>query len=438
MISMNTQNSTQPSTKKRPITSNRDEWNAYWIALGQSWRSEPEIDIERQHYLAERRSITPSIQQVIFPFKDVKLDRADVEWLLAIHENGRGPVDWTDESQRTRQGIDLCGADLRKVDVHRLPLASLHGGLNETEWAEATLEQRLLAAVHLEGANLEEAHLEGAILYSAHLEGANLREAHLEKAGLYRAHLEGAYLRYAHLGGAFLRKAFFDSSASWDNAELQDTTFGCASVTDVYWGDLRLSDVNWAQIKILGDEDRAKQLIRWDGMPKTKAQQLKDYQRAMRANRQLAVVLRNQGLNEEADRFAYHAQRLRRITLQLQMLKPGMSLWRRTRILFSFIFSLFLDLLAGFGYYPGRTLLWYLIVICVFCIIYSISGHIPLLPDAITFSLMSFHGRGFFPSLSGEATLHSPLVVGAAIEAVTGLFIEISFIATFTQRFFGR
>jgi hypothetical protein len=31
-----------------------------------------------------------------------------------------------------------------------------------------------------------------------------------------------------------------------------------------------------------------------------------------------------------------------------------------------------------------------------------------------------------------------PLTGLAAVEAVVGLFIEISFIATFTQRFFGR
>jgi hypothetical protein len=56
----------------------------------------------------------------------------------------------------------------------------------------------------------------------------------------------------------------------------------------------------------------------------------------------------------------------------------------------------------------------------------------------IVFSLTSFHGRGFFPGLGVSASLHSPLVVLAAVEAVVGLLIEISFIATFTQRFFGR
>ncbi len=69
---------------------------------------------------------------------------------------------------------------------------------------------------------------------------------------------------------------------------------------------------------------------------------------------------------------------------------------------------------------------------------YSIFGSIPLFPDALVFSLTSFHGRGFFPGLGNETSLHNPLVMLAAIEAVVGLFIEISFIATFTQRFFGK
>lgn len=45
---------------------------------------------------------------------------------------------------------------------------------------------------------------------------------------------------------------------------------------------------------------------------------------------------------------------------------------------------------------------------------------------------------GFFPSLSSETNLHNPLVMLAAAEAIVGLLIEISFIATFTQRFLGK
>jgi len=54
---------------------------------------------------------------------------------------------------------------------------------------------------------------------------------------------------------------------------------------------------------------------------------------------------------------------------------------------------------------------------------------------ALVFSVTSFHGRGFFP---GGIKLDDPITVLAALEAVVGLTIEISFIATFTQRFFGK
>jgi len=47
----------------------------------------------------------------------------------------------------------------------------------------------------------------------------------------------------------------------------------------------------------------------------------------------------------------------------------------------------------------------------------------------------SFHGRGFF---SQNITLGDTYARLAATEAVIGLVIEISFIATFTQRFFGK
>ena len=42
-------------------------WKAYWKALGQPWRTEPEIDTERKKYLAERRNITPDIKKGIYP-----------------------------------------------------------------------------------------------------------------------------------------------------------------------------------------------------------------------------------------------------------------------------------------------------------------------------------------------------------------------------------
>ena len=82
---------------------------------------------------------------------------------------------------------------------------------------------------------------------------------------------------------------------------------------------------------------------------------------------------------------------------------------------------------------------WYFIIIIGFALAYHVFGHLSLFPpDAFVYSLTSFHGRGFFPGLETKPSLHDPLVMLAAIEAVVGLLIEISFIATFTQRFFGK
>ncbi len=139
---------------QRPKNDDRDSWRDYWVQMGQPWRTEPEIDARRQHFLAERRAIAPDIEKDIYPFKDVKLTHADVEWLLATHENGRGPVDWGDKKQRGRKGLDLRGADLRRVNLDDLPLACICGGLTG-EWWNAIPDDRLeVAAVHFEGAIL--------------------------------------------------------------------------------------------------------------------------------------------------------------------------------------------------------------------------------------------------------------------------------------------
>ncbi len=55
---------------------------------------------------------------------------------------------------------------------------------------------------------------------------------------------------------------------------------------------------------------------------------------------------------------------------------------------------------------------------------------------SVVFSMTSFHGRGFFPGSS--IALDDPLTVLAALEAFIGLLIEVTFIATITQRLFGK
>ena len=435
------------------------------------WRTEPEIDFDRQQFLAKRLTMVADVKKEIFPFQGIKLSRPDIEWLLVMHENGRGPVDWYDWQQRQRKGLDVRGADLRHVNLCNLPLACLYGGLSREEWLRTTLKQRNAAGVHLEGADLSGTHLEGAILEGAYLNGATLRDTflqgaflfradfrntymrnvHLERASLRGTRLEGAYLPNAHLQGADLRNAFFDGASNLEGIILSDEKLGTAILADVSWGNANLAVVDWVPTTRLGDEAKAHQLRTGQGLVKQRAKQLEDYRAAVRATRQLANAMRAQSMNEEAIPFAYRAQVLQRKVLWRELLwgeaelrrqrtsptathQQLQGLWRRFRKLIALIFSYFLDAIAGYGYKPGRTAFIYLVVIAAFAVCYDTIGHLPP-AEALIFSITSFHGRGFLP---GPFLLGSPVTALAAAEAIMGLFIEISFIATFTQRFFGR
>lgn len=519
----------------RPDGDNPDDWRAYWHAHGQPWRTEPEIPEPRQRALARQRRIQPDVTRGTYPFAGMRLSRADVEWLLATHDGGRGPVNWSDLAQRGRDGLDLRGADLHEVDLSRLPLARLRGGLPEDGWRNASAKQLATARLHLERAILTGAHCEGAILEGAHLEesrlggahledtdlsfaylegtylpeahlegasligaslvGANLTEAHLEGAvlrhavlsgaELFAAHLEGAKLRDATLSGkrlstddlqrlrrwradfpdtvpgTYLGGAFLDSATALDEALLGDDTDESVSLADARWGGVNLAVVDWTRVRLLGDEVEAWRVARRYEKAKRDATQLPELRRelleafrvAVRANRQLAVALRDQGLNEEADRYSYRAQKLNREVLWRQALwglaeshESGSThpirqprLGQRAQKLSAYLFSHFLDGLSGYGYRPGRSLAAYVLTLILFSIVYFLLGRDAGTPlswvGAVALSITSFHGRGFFP---GTVTPGDPVTVAAAIEAIAGLIIELSFIATFTQRYFGR
>jgi hypothetical protein len=286
-------------------------------------------------------------------------------------------------------------------------------------------DERDKAAIRLKGADLRYAHLEGANLIWADLTNADIWRAHLEGADLRKARLHGAYLIEAHLENIDLSRAHLEG-VELENVVLTDTSRIGPRIVDAHWDGTNLAVVDWSQIYMLGDEHEARQKWTPDGGKKENRARLKEYQVAVRANRQLAVALQTGGLNEVAARFAYRAQKLQRVVL------------RRQRKFGQYLFSVFLDLLAGYGYRPGRSIFWYLVIIFGFALTYHALGQLALYPpDALVFSLTSFHGRGFFPGLGNEASLHNSLKMLAAIEAVVGLFIEISFIATFTKRFFG-
>jgi uncharacterized protein YjbI with pentapeptide repeats len=442
---------------QRPMAGDRGAWGTYWAAQGMPWRTEPEIDAERQRFLAGRLAVRPDVERGIYPFRDehgaIKLTRADVEWLLATHESGgvRGPVDLNDTRQREREGLDLRGADLGGVDLGHLPLARLLGGVPRREWLLVSLAQREAAALHLEGANLRDAHLEGASLRGVYLQRAYLRGAHLEGSALVFAHVDGASFFTAHLEGlviparpprprgrrrddgalvlppADLHLATFDGATNLSNAVLGTRRQGGIRLADARWNDVNLARASWRAFTVLGDELVARFPYDGDGAPKGPARRSEEYETAVRAYRQLSIALRSQGVNEDADRFAYRAQVLQRLVL------------RRQRQFLRAFGSWLLDLVAGYGYKPLRSVLTYVAVVLAFAAAYLVlgapGGHPLSWNEALVVSLTAFHGRGFFATAFQPG---DPQAAIAAGEAVIGLLIEITFIATFTQRFFAR
>ncbi len=425
---------------QRPSDDEEGKWRKYWRQQGCSWRKKPEIGDERQEYLNERRHRVLNAGEWIYPLMDVPLSRADIEWLLATHRNGRGSVDLIDPEYGSRPGLDLHGADMRGVDLHDLPLARslmenallgkailLDADLEKADLHGAHLEKANLQGAHLEGASLNRAYLEKANLQGVHLEGAFLLEAHLEGTGLQGAHLDGAKLMNAHLEGASLSQSYLDVETDLTNIFLFNQKMGGAILADIHWGDVNMAVVDWSVLSKLGDEQLARrELENGGGSSVSKATVIGFFKRAVRAYRQLSVVLKNQGLNEDANRFAYRAQLMQR------------KVYKYQRKLWQYLGSLFLDLLTGYGYKPIRSFLAYLIVILTFATTYFIVGRTvgpglsPL--GSVVFSMTSFHGRGFFP---GGITLDDPLTVLAALEALVGLLIEVTFIATLTRRLFG-
>jgi hypothetical protein len=403
------------------------------------------------------------------PFDGVKLSGADVYW-LAAHTLAYTAGNLATAEHQLRTAKD--DVDLR-THLFNPPSLNLQGA--SLQWAQ--LQGAILRGAQLQGADLFQARLHGATLDQAQLQGANLHQTHFEeaqgrqgaylgkaqmqKAYLYQAQLQGASLRGTQLQGADLRSAFFATHTTLDAATtLSDQKHGSVRVADVRWGEVNLAVVDWTQTRRgflglrkrteaieLGDERDARSTTNQLGKPKAAAEWLQGYQDAVRANRQLATVLRSEGLNEHADRYAYRAQLCQRRLLRMQ------------RHYLRYLGSLFLDLISGYGYLPWRSFFTYGLVIIGFMLTYmhfgvvdascTITGmsttgsmlaicspsHTLTIQEAFVFSLTSFHGRGFFP---GGLGLDSPITLVAAIEAVIGLLIEITFIATFTNRFFAR
>jgi hypothetical protein len=346
-----------------------------------------------------------------------------------------GSVDWNDQKQRQRTGIDLRGADVRGALLGALPLTKLLGALEPLEAYTVARSQRFLAVVQLEWADLSDAHLEFAQFGRPWLQRADLGRAYLYGAYPFVAHLEGPNLSEAKLAGAILRTACLNVSTPLDGAVLSDVEHGAFQVIDVGWAGCDMTTLSWYQVSVVGEERLVRQLRSASGERKSRGMRLLQFECAVRANRQVAVHFRQQGFNENADKFAYRAQVLQLHTLMRQrQLIRALGAWM-------------LYVSAGYGYKPVRSVVTYLVVIAGLAAGYlalSNAAFSPFVPsqsspltwyEASVLSVSNIHGRGLFPT---GLTLGDPLTILAAFEAVVGILIEIVLIATFSQRYLAR
>ncbi|HEY4032855.1 MAG TPA: pentapeptide repeat-containing protein, partial [Ktedonobacteraceae bacterium] len=224
-------------------------------------------------------------------------------------------------------------------------------------------------------------------------------------------------------------------SSKLDESTIANEQHVGIQLLDVHLGDANLTGLDWPSVHTLYSEHQARARISKNGKPKSEERQDRDYREAMRSYRQLSVALQQQGLNEDAARFAYRAQVLQRQGLYIQMTHKKVALSQRARLLRAWLFSWFLYLLAGYGYRLGRSFLAYLLAISLFMILYHVLDPHLAWNEAFVVSMTAFHGRGFSPS---TFTPGDPLSLISAAEAFVGLIIEVTFIATLTQRFFNR
>jgi uncharacterized protein YjbI with pentapeptide repeats len=366
-------------------------------------------------------------------FGNVTLDNAKL---------ARANLEKADLSQSRMNQADLESAVLRKAN---LSAASLTGtllrfaDLREANLSGAKLNDVDLSSTALDGAILTEVDMRSAVLHDADLHGMDLTGSTLigtDLAGtdLHEAILRDVILERAHLENVDLTGAILDE-ASLMGAILEGTNLSGASVTGT-----RLDSVS-VLASIIVDSKTNLDDAAWGGVairrhadPKTRAQRIALYHDVARQNRRLAVGMRAQGLFADASRYRVNEQRMER---RAMLLEGKLGAWQ---------FSWLLDVVAGYGEHPERALRAYGIVVVMFALVYYALTNFPT-PwvasasqplqwyEAAVLSLSSFHGRGFFPQ---SISLGDPVAVVAAVEAVFGLFIELTFIATFTRRFFGN
>ena len=372
--------------------------------------------------------------------------------------------------------------------------------LDEADLERADMAGALLYEAHLKGAYLYAAILKGAKLRGAHLEGADLHEGHLEGADLQKAILGGnETLPLTNLRNVFFDEATNLRDITLGNLEhgfvrLADIHWSDVNLAVISWGPVtmlgderdahqcRQNGESWKVqlnmlyqairanhqlVAILQDQAMLEEADYFGYRAQVLHRKVLQLQLLMQLQKTwiwklgvgigLAIVglwrwFQTTGVWRamvQVGHGIYNVWRWFQTTgVWRAMVKIGHGIYRLCQWILelgsvlrkgvSLIFAMFLGLLAGYGYKPERTFFWYLLVVFGFAEVFFLFYHPQTFSDALILSLTSFHGRGFFPGALGGDPHLEPAAPVAVVEAIVGLMIEISFVATFTRRFFGK
>jgi uncharacterized protein YjbI with pentapeptide repeats len=368
----------------------------------------------------------------------VDLSDADLYGARLVGANLKGSiVRGANLTDANLTGADLTSADLTGARLNNASLASAR--LELTNLTGSSCENADMSLVDLTTATLTQSKLQGVILHQAKLVGLELRDVVLSRAdlsgadltdtALSRAQIDRANLRQARLNDADLSGARLVGS-DLSNAKMLNTDLSGADLSEAVMGSVeRLR-------RVILDASTRFDNVKWRGRTFIEPRQIRNRDQRMRAYREVAqtyrdfaAVLRDAGFLSEASSYRLREQKMRR-GLLLDMRKYG-----------AWTFSCLLSIIAGYGERIGRTLVTYFGVIFLFAGLYFVGSNYLLLDsshlsvvEALTQSLVSFHGRGF---VAASLALSSPMALVTLVEAVFGLFIEVIFIASFSRRFLG-
>lgn len=193
--------------------SDKDETGAYLLDRSPEY-FEVILNYLRHGQLIYNRNINPegvleearffgveSLIQELQSIVDKEKNTETVDLALTRQDVVKALIQANTCSELRFQGVNLAGADLRRLDLRRINFK--YANLSRCQLSFANLSNCCLERADLSHANLENAQLISVKGLCANLEGANLKNANFEDpTGVVKSNMEGVNLKNSCLEGA--------------------------------------------------------------------------------------------------------------------------------------------------------------------------------------------------------------------------------------------